>query len=107
MDEKETISYSLSLNEDLSRSVSDESSKISRSISLRSYNKWSPTDHGVTLAWRDVSVYATKGSRKIKRIINNASGAITSGSLVALIGSSGAGKSTIMSALAYRSARMY
>lgn len=85
---------------------SDESLKlISRSISLRSYNKWSPTEHGATLAWRDVSIYAARNStRKIKRIINNATGAITGGSLVALMGSSGSGKTTLMSALAYRSA---
>jgi ABC-type multidrug transport system ATPase subunit len=62
-------------------------------------------EHGVTLAWRDVSIYATRGPKKIKRIINNCSGAITSGSLVALIGASGAGKSTLMSALAYRNPR--
>lgn len=47
-EEKDTVSYSLSINEDLSRS--DESSKVfSRSISLRSYSKWSPAEHGVTL----------------------------------------------------------
>lgn len=54
-----------------------------------------------------MSVYATKGKKKIKRIINGCSGAITSGSLIALMGSSGAGKSTLMSALAYRSTRKF
>jgi ABC-type glutathione transport system ATPase component len=76
--------------------------------SLRSYSKWSPTDQGATLVWRDVCVYATKddkGEKTIKRIINNVSGAVVPGKLVALMGSSGAGKSTLMSALAYRSAR--
>ena len=50
MDDKEalTVSYSLSINEDLSRS-DDNSNVFSRSISLRSYNKWSPAEHGVTL----------------------------------------------------------
>lgn len=50
MDDKDalTVSYSLSINEDLSKS--DENSNVfSRSISLRSYNKWSPAEHGVTL----------------------------------------------------------
>ena len=67
----------------------------------------SPTEQGVTIAWRDVSIYAAKNAKKIKRIINNATGAITSGSLVALMGSSGSGKTTLMSALAYRNAREF
>ncbi|XP_040173655.1 protein scarlet [Anopheles arabiensis] len=87
--------------------------------SLRSYSKWSPTEQGATLVWRDLCVYATAGPAKgggcgggggppgchrptIKRIINNVSGAVTPGTLIALMGSSGAGKSTLMSALAYR-----
>ncbi|XP_050067132.1 protein scarlet [Anopheles maculipalpis] len=83
--------------------------------SLRSYSKWSPTEQGATLVWRDLCVYATAGSAhgertgssgthrpSIKRIINNVSGAVTPGTLIALMGSSGAGKSTLMSALAYR-----
>lgn len=76
---------------------------------LRSYNKWSPTEQGATLVWQDLCVYATgrqahgAGDRgPIKRIINNVSGAVTPGTLIALMGSSGAGKSTLMSALAYR-----
>lgn len=82
-----------------------ELDQLSRSISLRSYSKWSPSQNGVTLAYQDVSVYAMKGNKKkFKRIINNVTGTLTSGSLVALMGSSGAGKSTLMSALAYRSA---
>lgn len=97
----DTASLTMSVNDESARS--DDSMKhFSRSISLRSYNKWSPTEHGITLAWRDVSIYAAKSTKRIKRIINNASGAITSGSLVALMGSSGSGKTTLMSALAYR-----
>ena len=88
-----TISITMSVNDNSDSARSDESqSHLTRSISLRSYNKWSPTEHGVTLAWRDVSIYASKSPRKIKRIINNSTGAITSGSLVALMGSSGSGK---------------
>lgn len=71
------------------------------SRTLRSYNKWSPTEQGATLVWRDICVYSTKNSN-LKRIINNVSGAVQPGTLVALMGSSGAGKSTLMSALAYR-----
>lgn len=100
-----TASLTLSVNEDSPNGSEDSNKGFSGSISLRSYNKWSPMEHGVTLAWRDVSIYATRGPKKIKRIINNSSGAITSGNLVALIGASGAGKSTLMSALAYRNPR--
>lgn len=80
--------------------------KLSYPIKTRDYGKWSPTEQGATLVWRDVCVYAPQSSdqkQPIKRIINNASGAVTPGMLVALMGSSGAGKSTLMSALAYRS----
>lgn len=88
-----TVSITMSVNDNSDSARSDGSqSHITRSISLRSYNKWSPTEHGVTLAWRDVSIYAAKSARRIKRIINNSTGAITSGSLVALMGSSGSGK---------------
>jgi ABC-type glutathione transport system ATPase component len=91
-----------------SRCSDDSISHLEKIISLRSYNEWSPSEQGVTLAWKDVSVYASRNSRRrFKRIINGVTGALTSGSLVALMGSSGAGKSTLMSALAYRSASKY
>lgn len=103
---EDSISLTMSVNDESAQS--DESLKhLSRSISLRSYNKWSPTEHGVTLAWRDVSIYAAKSTKKIKRIINNATGALTSGTLVALMGSSGSGKTTLMSTLAFRNSREF
>ncbi|KAK9736645.1 ABC transporter [Popillia japonica] len=74
---------------------------------LRTYSRWSPMEEGVTLAWNDLSVYANmkeKSSKSYKRIITEVTGAIRSGSLVALMGASGSGKSTLMAALAYRSA---
>lgn len=81
----------------------NEFRELAINTSTRSYNKWSPTEHGATLVWRDVCVYAKQfNSPKIKRIINNVSGAVTPGTLVALMGSSGAGKSTLMSTIAYR-----
>ncbi|CAH1102771.1 unnamed protein product [Psylliodes chrysocephalus] len=72
---------------------------------LRTYARWSPVEEGVTLAWDNLSIYATtksKGRISHKRIINGVTGAVKAGSLVAIMGSSGAGKSTLMSALAHR-----
>ncbi|EDV95783.1 protein scarlet [Drosophila grimshawi] len=74
-----------------------------RSLPLRSYSKWSPTEQGATLVWRDLCVYTNVGSgRGMKRIINNSTGAVQPGSLMALMGASGSGKTTLMSTLAYR-----
>nr|WOD55112.1 ABCG transpoter Scarlet1 [Hymenopus coronatus] len=76
------------------------------------YGEWNPLREGVTLSWREVSVYTVvktnqsffRRSKTIyKRIINNVAGAVRPGSLVAIMGASGAGKSTLMAALAYRS----
>lgn len=57
---------------------------------LRGYSKWAPSD-GCTLVWRDVSVYAnldrSSNNCRLKRIINNSSGAIQPGTLMALMGS--------------------
>uniref|UniRef100_A0A1B0ESG4 ABC transporter domain-containing protein n=2 Tax=Lutzomyia longipalpis TaxID=7200 RepID=A0A1B0ESG4_LUTLO len=77
---------------------------------LRSYSKWAPCEQGVTMVWRDLSIYALTGGnsstqhRGLKRIINNVTGVVRSGTLMALMGASGAGKSTLMSALACREA---
>lgn len=59
---------------------------------MRSYCKWSPSKQGATLVWRDVCVYATDTNQpqprcKLKRIINNSTGAIQPGTLMALMGS--------------------
>ncbi|KAJ1527541.1 hypothetical protein ONE63_007510 [Megalurothrips usitatus] len=63
----------------------------------------SDTPRGVTLSWRDLSVFATSQGYPFKRIIKNVSGAVRPGALVAVMGASGAGKSTLMTALAHRS----
>lgn len=77
----------------------------------RGYGQRDPSEDGVTLTWRDVSVYTVvkenlgfcrRAKPTHKRIINDVTGAVKSGSLVAMIGESGAGKSTLMAALAYR-----
>ena len=94
-------SYSVPL--ELNKSLS-----IPRQSTLKSYTKWSPSEHGATLVWKDVCVYSTRKEQEgpqIKRLISNVSGAILPGTLVALMGASGAGKSTLMSALAYRTLR--
>lgn len=57
---------------------------------LRGYSKWD-IRNGCTLVWRDVSVYAnldrSVNNCRLKRIINNSSGAIQPGTLMALMGS--------------------
>lgn len=68
-----------------------------RSLPLRSYSKWSPSEQGATLVWRDLCVYTTgqggeggssaSGLQNMKRIINNSTGAVQPGNLMALMGS--------------------
>ncbi|XP_048479461.1 protein scarlet [Plutella xylostella] len=55
-----------------------------------------------TLVWRDLSVHVKQKDGRMKRLVNNVSGIAKPGSLVALMGPSGAGKTTLMSALANR-----
>lgn len=69
-------------------SVFDEPEAI---LPTRSYSKWCPTQQGATLVWRDVCIYATNNRKtnlgNLKRIINNSTGAIQPGTLMALMGS--------------------
>ncbi|XP_026668551.1 ABC transporter G family member 3-like [Ceratina calcarata] len=59
---------------------------------------------GVMLTWRDVSVYAMdRGRRNVsKQLIENVRGVAKPNDLTAIIGASGAGKSSLMTALAFR-----
>ncbi|KOC62605.1 Protein scarlet [Habropoda laboriosa] len=59
---------------------------------------------GVTISWKDLSVYVMdRGRRNVsKQLIDNVRGAAKSGDLTAIIGASGAGKSSLMAALAFR-----
>ncbi|XP_034944954.1 protein scarlet-like [Chelonus insularis] len=58
---------------------------------------------GVTLSWRDLSVYAMNRNSSIcKQLINNVRGIVKPGDLTAILGGSGAGKSSLMTALAFR-----
>lgn len=63
-----------------------------------------PAEDGVTLSWRYLSVYAIKSGRSpiCKQIINNVCGTSKPGDLTAILGASGAGKSSLMTALAFR-----
>lgn len=59
-------------------------------LTRRCYSKWCPSQQGATLVWRDVCVYATNTDfrcKRLKRIINNSTGAIEPGTLMALMGS--------------------
>ncbi|KAJ0180332.1 hypothetical protein K1T71_003736 [Dendrolimus kikuchii] len=57
-----------------------------------------------TLVWRDLSVHIKLKDGKLKRLVNNVCGIAKPGTLVALMGPSGAGKTTLMCALANRNA---
>ncbi|KAK4320584.1 hypothetical protein Pmani_008588 [Petrolisthes manimaculis] len=88
----------------------EEGSGLAKQSGL-GYGTWRHNDEGVTITWRDLSVYVPQKKgwlkknnhrRPFKRVLNNVSGAVRPGSLVALMGASGAGKSTLMNALAHR-----
>ncbi|XP_076242450.1 protein scarlet-like isoform X7 [Calliopsis andreniformis] len=59
---------------------------------------------GATLSWRNLSVYAMDHGRRniCKQLIDNVRGVAKPGHLTAIIGASGAGKSSLMTALAFR-----
>ncbi|XP_075969242.1 ATP-binding cassette transporter scarlet isoform X2 [Anticarsia gemmatalis] len=63
----------------------------------------SPTFRPCTLVWRDVTVHTKLKDGKLKRLVNNVSGIAKPGTMTALMGPSGAGKTTLMTALAHRS----
>lgn len=60
------------------------------------------TPQSCTLVWRDLSVHVKLKGGKLKRLVNNVSGIAKPGTLIALMGPSGAGKTTLMSTLAHR-----
>ncbi|CAG0920997.1 unnamed protein product, partial [Notodromas monacha] len=78
-------------------------------------------DIGITLTWRDLNVYVPNKKIRVwdhnsggknkpevrklppfKRVVNNITGSVKPGSLLAVMGSSGAGKSTFLQAIANR-----
>lgn len=65
---------------------------IGNDVPMRGRNTWISSKQGATLVWRDVCVYATSGgskatSKNLRRIINNSTGAIQPGTLMAVMGS--------------------
>lgn len=62
----------------------------------------SPTFTASTLVWRDVTVFTKLRDGKLKRLVNSVSGIAKPGTMTALMGPSGAGKTTLMTALAHR-----
>ncbi|XP_024945590.1 protein SNQ2-like [Cephus cinctus] len=73
-------------------------------IRHESYSATSETK-GTTLSWRDLCIYSTsRGNQISKQLVNNVRGAVKSGNLTAILGGSGAGKTSLMTALAFRTA---
>lgn len=65
-------------------------------------------EHGIELRWSDLSYHAKTGSlnpfssKKDKTVIHNLNGSIRNGQLTAIIGPSGAGKTTLIECLSGR-----
>mmetsp|Transcript_27255 Transcript_27255/g.51059 ORF Transcript_27255/g.51059 Transcript_27255/m.51059 type:complete len:619 (-) Transcript_27255:90-1946(-) len=55
-----------------------------------------------TFAWRDVSMTVAKGKKQEKQILSNVSGSLSGGQVCALMGPSGAGKTSLLNVLAAR-----
>lgn len=52
--------------------IMKDSENRNGTLLTRSYCNWNPEDHGATLVWRDVSVYAKLRQQKtIKRLVNS------------------------------------
>ncbi|CAG0886743.1 unnamed protein product [Cyprideis torosa] len=79
--------------------------------------KLTQDSNGLTLSWQDLSVYVPKVRRQsllssvfrgprrergLKKVINNVTGIVRPGTLLAIMGASGAGKTTLMNVLAGR-----
>eukprot|EP01103_Thecamoeba_quadrilineata_P018866 TRINITY_DN7420_c0_g1_i1.p1 TRINITY_DN7420_c0_g1~~TRINITY_DN7420_c0_g1_i1.p1 ORF type:complete len:656 (-),score=111.76 TRINITY_DN7420_c0_g1_i1:206-2122(-) len=60
-----------------------------------------PTENPVSLSWDNLT-YTVKIKGKDKQLVKNVSGSVSSGQLLAIMGPSGAGKTTMLNMLAYR-----
>ncbi|KAI0096799.1 putative ABC multidrug transporter [Nemania sp. FL0031] len=96
--EKRAHLKSLSEKEDKEKGLtSDTSNSISRGNAQEEH----PVTHGTVFTFRDINYFVHAGGSE-KQLLRNVSGFVTPGKLVALMGSSGAGKTTLMDVLAQR-----
>ncbi|KAJ8686380.1 hypothetical protein QAD02_022174 [Eretmocerus hayati] len=66
------------------------------------------SQNSVLLTWRNVSVYVLDLRRKVcKQVVTNVRGAVQPGELTGILGGSGSGKSSLMTALAFRNPIYY
>ncbi|XP_065211509.1 protein scarlet-like [Planococcus citri] len=87
-----------------------EDRKNNFQLFLQTSSRLSNRRKGVSVVWKDLTVVAEIRKQKLfrdakktyKSIVHNVSGAIFPGSLVAIMGASGAGKTTLMSVLSNR-----
>ncbi|KAI1311781.1 putative ABC multidrug transporter [Xylaria venustula] len=95
--EKRAYLKSLSDREDYEKGITSETSSASRG---RAEGEGEVTD-GTVFTFRDINYFVHVGGSE-KQLLRNVSGFVTPGKLVALMGSSGAGKTTLMDVLAQR-----
>ncbi|XP_011503802.1 PREDICTED: protein scarlet-like, partial [Ceratosolen solmsi marchali] len=61
-------------------------------------------NNSTIITWRNLSAYTINYDRQVhKQVIHNVKGMLKSGELTGILGGSGSGKSSLMSALACRS----
>ncbi|KAI1124029.1 putative ABC multidrug transporter [Nemania abortiva] len=95
--EKRAHLKSLSEREDKEKGITSETGDIA---SHRDQEEHGSTD-GTVFTFRDINYFVHAGGSE-KQLLRNVSGFVTPGKLVALMGSSGAGKTTLMDVLAQR-----
>ncbi|KAI0420413.1 putative ABC multidrug transporter [Xylaria grammica] len=95
--EKRAYLKSLSEQEDKEKGIASETSSVQRDGVLEEHRR---TD-GTVFTFRDINYFVHAGGSE-KQLLRNVSGFVTPGKLVALMGSSGAGKTTLMDVLAQR-----
>ncbi|KAI1422119.1 putative ABC multidrug transporter [Xylaria sp. FL1777] len=95
--EKRAYMKSLSEREDKEKGITSETG----SIIMNRAQEGGQTTNGTVFTFRDINYFVHTGGSE-KQLLRNVSGFVTPGKLVALMGSSGAGKTTLMDALAQR-----